>query len=62
MAMNSSQEEEKLSPEYKFSIITVYGPMIYGPICNAIDVGKSITRVSRRGLALEIENFLDPVK
>ncbi len=31
MAMNSSQEGEKLSPEHKFSIIAIYGPMIYGP-------------------------------
>jgi hypothetical protein len=35
---------------------------LYGPLLNALDAGNSITRASGRGLDLEIETFVGPVK
>ncbi len=35
---------------------------LYGPVRNAFDAGKPITRAMGGGWALEIESFLGPVK
>jgi hypothetical protein len=51
-------------PNLGFNSISKATPGIFmrGPIRNAFDAGKSITRASGRGLGLEIETFLGPVK
>jgi hypothetical protein len=44
-----------------FDIIAIYGPVIfYGPVRNAFDADKSITRASGRGVGPGNRDFFGP--
>jgi hypothetical protein len=46
--------------DYMRFAIAIYGPMIYGSVCNGFDAGKSITRASGRGLGPGNRDFFGP--
>ncbi len=46
--------------DYMHYALAIYGPMIYGSVCNGFDAGKSITRASGRGLGPGNRDFFGP--